>query len=71
MALREASLSGRLTLDWAVLEFEKDIILDALKRRGYIQTHAAALLGISRRQLKYRMDALGITPPDEESEEDV
>ncbi|MGH7255070.1 MAG: helix-turn-helix domain-containing protein, partial [Nitrospirales bacterium] len=26
-----------------------------------VQTHAATLLGISRRMLKYRMDTLGIT----------
>jgi hypothetical protein len=25
-----------------------------------VQTHAAAMLGITRRMLKYRMDALGI-----------
>jgi DNA-binding NtrC family response regulator len=70
LALREASLSGRLSLEKAVLEFEKDIILDALKRRDYIQTHAAALLGISRRQLKYRMDDLGIVRPDDEPSEE-
>ena len=40
------------------------IILDALKRTNYIQTHAANLLRISRRMLKYRMDTLGIGRPD-------
>jgi DNA-binding NtrC family response regulator len=58
--LRAASLCGQMSLKEAVLEFEKDMILDALRRRAFVQTHAAALLGISRRQLKYRMDALGI-----------
>jgi len=47
------------------MEFEREIILDALKRTSYIQTHAANLLGISRRMLKYRMDALGIGRPDQ------
>jgi DNA-binding NtrC family response regulator len=61
--LRTQSLSGQLSLIDAVLRFERDIILDALRRRAYVQTHAAALLGISRRQLKYRMDALGISGP--------
>jgi len=59
-SLREETLSGRLSLETAILEFEKEIILDALKRTDYVQTHAATLLGISRRVLKYRMDMLGI-----------
>jgi len=59
-ALRDDTLSGRLSLEKAVLEFEKEIILDALRRTDYVQTHAAALLGITRRMLKYRMDTLGI-----------
>ncbi|WP_447859806.1 helix-turn-helix domain-containing protein [Nitrospira calida] len=46
------------------MEFEREIILDALKRTNYVQTHAANLLGISRRMLKYRMDTLGISRPD-------
>ncbi len=63
-SLREETLAGRLSLEKAVLEFEKEIILDALKRTDYVQTHAANLLGISRRMLKYRMDTLGITRQD-------
>ena len=47
-----------------MVEFERKIILEALKRTDYVQTHAAALLGISRRILKYRMDSLGIGKPD-------
>jgi DNA-binding NtrC family response regulator len=60
-ALREETLSGRLSLEQAVHEFERDMILDALKRTNYVQTQASSLLGISRRMLKYRMDMLGIT----------
>jgi len=41
-------------------EFERGIILDALKRANYVQSHAAEMLGISRRILKYKMDKLGI-----------
>ncbi|HEX2055286.1 MAG TPA: sigma-54 dependent transcriptional regulator [Nitrospiraceae bacterium] len=63
-SLRDDTLAGRLSLEKAVMEFEREIILDALKRTNYIQTHAAGMLGISRRMLKYRMDALGITRPD-------
>ncbi|GMV50095.1 sigma-54-dependent Fis family transcriptional regulator [Nitrospirales bacterium NOB] len=63
-SLRDDTLAGRLSLEKAVMEFERDIILDALKRTNYVQTHAAAMLGISRRMLKYRMDTLGISRPD-------
>jgi DNA-binding NtrC family response regulator len=59
--------SGQVSLEKSVLEFERKIILDALQRTGYVQTHAAALLGISRRMLKYRMDALGISRPSSET----
>jgi len=63
-SLRDDTLAGRLSLEKAVMEFEREIILDALKRTTYVQTHAAAMLGISRRMLKYRMDSLGIGRPD-------
>ncbi|MGH7207732.1 MAG: sigma 54-interacting transcriptional regulator, partial [Nitrospiraceae bacterium] len=71
--LREETLSGRLSFEKAVQEFEKEIILDALRRTAYVQTRAADLLGISRRMLKYRMDSLGISraeaqPPPDASE---
>lgn len=62
--LRAETLSGRLSLEKAVMEFERDIILDALRKTDYVQTHASALLGISRRMLKYRMDMLGIRRDD-------
>jgi DNA-binding NtrC family response regulator len=56
-----------MSLEKAVMEFEREIILDALKRTNYVQTHAANLLGISRRMLKYRMDTLSIGRPDNSS----
>ncbi|TKB77633.1 MAG: sigma-54-dependent Fis family transcriptional regulator [Nitrospira sp.] len=59
-SLRDDTLAGRMSLEKAVMEFEREIILDALKRTNYVQTHAANLLGISRRMLKYRMDTLSI-----------
>ncbi|MEW6544420.1 MAG: sigma-54 dependent transcriptional regulator [Nitrospirota bacterium] len=70
-SLREETLSGHLSLEKAVLEFEKEIILDALRKTDYIQTHASALLGISRRMLKYRMDTLGIGTSQTASELEV
>jgi DNA-binding NtrC family response regulator len=60
-SLKDETLSGHLSLEKAVLEFEREIIMDALRRTDHVQTHASALLGISRRMLKYRMDMLGIT----------
>ena len=69
-SLREDTLSGRLSLEKAVMEFEKEIILDTLKRTNYVQTHAAAALGISRRMLKYRMDTLGISRPEAQTVND-
>lgn len=41
-------------------QFEREMILKALKKTNYVQTRAAELLGISRRILKYKMDKLGI-----------
>ncbi len=62
-SLKEQTLTGKLPFERAVTEFERDIILEALKKTRYVQTHAADLLGISRRILKYKMDSLGISPP--------
>jgi DNA-binding NtrC family response regulator len=59
--LLDDTLCGRCSLEKAVKEFEKEVIVDALRRTSYVQTRAAALLGITRRMLKYRMDMLGIT----------
>ncbi len=58
--LKESVLSGQISFSKAEEEFEKEIILDALRRTNYVQSHAAELLGISRRILKYKMDKLGI-----------
>jgi DNA-binding NtrC family response regulator len=69
-SLRDDTLAGRMSLEKAVMEFEREIILDALKRTNYVQTHAAHLLGISRRMLKYRMDTLGIGRPDNPTSQD-
>ncbi|MBL8039609.1 MAG: sigma-54-dependent Fis family transcriptional regulator [Nitrospira sp.] len=69
-SLRDDTLAGRMSLEKAVMEFEREIILDALQRTNYVQTHAAHLLGISRRMLKYRMDTLGIGRPDNSTSKD-
>jgi len=60
-------LNGRLTLEEAELEFNREIILNALEKSDYVQSRAAKMLGITRRILKYKMDKLGISSPDEEA----
>jgi DNA-binding NtrC family response regulator len=62
--MKEQVTAGRQSFDFAVMEFERELIVDALKRANFVQTQAAQLLGISRRILKYKMDSLGITGPD-------
>jgi DNA-binding NtrC family response regulator len=57
---KESILTGKVSFIKAEEEFEKEIILNALKRTNYVQSQAADLLGISRRILKYKMDKLGI-----------
>jgi DNA-binding NtrC family response regulator len=56
--------TGQRNFEYAVMEFERELIVDALKRANFVQTHAAQLLGISRRILKYKMDSMGITGPE-------
>ncbi len=63
-SLKGQAFSGNLSFERAVEAFERDIILEALEKTNYIQTHAAELLGITRRILKYKMDTLRITPPE-------
>jgi len=58
--LKESVLDGKVSFLEAEEEFEREVILDALKKTNYIQSHAAEILGISRRILKYKMDKLGI-----------
>jgi DNA-binding NtrC family response regulator len=65
--IKQGVLNGRISFEDAERDFEKDIILEALKKTSYVQTKAADLLGISRRILKYKMDKYGIAPPSEEA----
>jgi putative PEP-CTERM system response regulator len=58
--LKESVLEGKVSFLQAEEDFEKEVILDALKKANYIQSHAAEILGISRRILKYKMDKLCI-----------
>lgn len=54
-----------------LLEMEKRLILKALNETGWNQTKAAALLGITRKQLRTKMKHHGLLPStDRETEED-
>ena len=46
-------------------ELERDILVRALKEYGFNRTAAAARLGISLRQIRYRMERLQIADPNE------
>ncbi len=59
----QAILSGKIPLEQAVEQLERQMISEALQQSGHVQTRAAQRLGISRRQLKYKMDALGLSGP--------
>ncbi len=61
--IKRGVLDGRISFDDAERDFEKDILLEALRKTNYVQTRAAELLGISRRILKYKMDKYGIAEP--------
>ncbi len=56
---RGRSLTGNLNERLA--EVERQMLLDALEAADWVQTRAAAALGISERVLRYRMARLGIS----------
>jgi DNA-binding NtrC family response regulator len=49
-----------LSVDDRLLEMEKGLIIEALKRAGGIQVKAAQLLGISPRSLWHRVKKHGV-----------
>jgi DNA-binding NtrC family response regulator len=61
IAAEKPAAGGSRPLSEAVDEFERELILKALKKTGFNQTKAAALLGTSRRVLRYRIEKLRIT----------
>ena len=53
-------MKAPIKLDEVVGNFERKLIIEALNECDGVQTHAAELLGTTRRILRYRMDKLGI-----------
>ena len=44
-------------------DVERQLLVQALERAGGNQTHAGALLGINRDQVRYRIEKFGLTRP--------
>ena len=44
-------------------DVERELVIEALERTGYVQKHAAELIGVSRRKLNYMIQRMGITHP--------
>ena len=57
---QELSSSSVLSVDDRLLEMEKGLIIEALKRAGGVQVKAAQLLGISPRSLWHRVKKHGV-----------
>jgi transcriptional regulator with GAF, ATPase, and Fis domain len=61
--LRSEVQAGRVAFEEAVGRFEETLLREALERQGWNQTRAAEQLGITRRQLKLKMDRYGLETP--------
>jgi DNA-binding NtrC family response regulator len=55
-----AALPEGMNLAAALMEYERQVIIQALKEGGGVQAQAARVLGISRSNLNYRIKKLGI-----------
>jgi two-component system response regulator PilR (NtrC family) len=55
---------GSVDLDNLVADYERGLLMDALRRSGGVKKRAAQLLGISFRSLRYRLEKLGLDEPD-------
>jgi len=47
----------------ALRDMERQLVVDALQRAGWVQKDAARALGVSRRKLNYMVQRMGITHP--------
>jgi two-component system response regulator PilR (NtrC family) len=55
--------AGGGDLDALLAEYERGLISEALERSGGVKKRAAALLGVSFRSFRYRLDKLGLEEP--------
>jgi two-component system response regulator PilR (NtrC family) len=54
---------GAVQLDHLVADYERGLLLEALRRAGGVKKRAAHLLGISFRSFRYRLEKLGLDEP--------
>ncbi|MEB2343669.1 MAG: sigma-54 dependent transcriptional regulator [Deltaproteobacteria bacterium] len=54
---------GSVDLDNLVADYERGLLLEALRRAGGVKKRAAQLLGISFRSFRYRLEKLGLDEP--------
>lgn len=54
---------GGIDLDALLADYERSLIREALAMCGGVKKHAAKLLGLSFRSLRYRLDKLGLDGP--------
>jgi two-component system response regulator PilR (NtrC family) len=55
--------TGGVQLDHLVADYERGLLLEALRRAGGVKKRAAQLLGISFRSFRYRLEKLGLDEP--------
>jgi len=61
--LETSRLSQSITDPLSLEKNERDLIIRALEKAGWVQKDAARLLGISRRVIYYKIKKFGIEPP--------
>ncbi len=61
----KSGMMGRYPLTDYLDRIEREVILEALKQTGFNRTAAAKILGVTFRALRYRLERLGITGPED------
>ena len=61
---RDLALPTGMTLQAALMEYERQVLIQALKNAMGVQAQAARDLGLSRSNLSYRINRLGIAVKD-------
>ena len=57
-----------MRLDEALADVERRLLQQALERSDGVRKHAAKLLGISFRSIRYRLDKLGIAAAEDDED---
>ena len=57
------SVSHKESLQAGIEDIEKSSILSALEKSGWVQARAARILGLTPRQIGYKMKKYGVSPP--------